>query len=170
MCRRQHGGAASGIREVHVEVRLAVLLLSRYDGGRPAVDDPRGDFADGYLPVVSPVRHVLRRHHRERLDALVGVVRLDGRLVVLLVVVRSVDEEASVVFNRSRVRAEVVVQERIPEELAVLELWRRRREGAEGGCNRNCGKYCRFHADIIPYSPWLRKSSCGVIPKQAESW
>ena len=170
MRRRDDAGAASGVREVHVEVRLAVLLLSRYDGRRPAVDDPRGYLADGYLPVVSPVRHVLRRHHRERLDALVGVVRLDGRLVVLLVVVRSVDEEASVVFDCGRVRAEVVVEQRIPEELAVLELWRRRREGAEGGRNRNCGKYCLFHAAIIPYSPDARKSSCGVIPKQAEAW
>ena len=105
-------------------VRLPVLLLARYDGRRPAVDDPRGDLSEGYLAVVRPVRHVLRRHHRERLDALVGVVRLYGRLVVLLVVVRSVDEEVSVVFHRGRVRAEVVVEQRIPEELAVFKLGR----------------------------------------------
>ena len=163
----------SGPSLVDAAMRNAARFVQNaIDGEPPEFEElPKGgDISDGYLAVVRPVRHVLRRHHRERLDALVGVVRLDGRLVVLLLVVRSVDEEASVVFHRGRVRAEVVVEQRIPIELAVLELWRSRREGAEGGCGRDCGKYFRFHAAIIPYSPWPRKSSCGVIPKQAEAW
>ena len=125
-CCSQHARTRARIREVHVEMRLSVSLDARDDRRRPACDGPGRDRRNVNLAMVRPVDHVGRRHHRDRLDLFVRVTRPCGRLLELLVVVRGVDVETSVVLDRRRIRSEAMVEDRVPVELAV-NVFRRSR-------------------------------------------
>ncbi len=100
VCPGPHGEVAVSIPTpepllvVQIEVCFAVGLLARSDGRCPK-PFPRSQSLYIDYSVISPVHHVVRRDHRQRMDVLIGVFPVTAHYIILLVVVSAVHINAA---------------------------------------------------------------------------
>ena len=94
-------------------------MLLTDDGGSPRCHDPGGYALGVDQSVVGPVHHVVGRDDHERVD---GLVTIGWRTsLILLMVIGTVDIEATVVLDGCRVGNVVEVQQRVGPIGAQLE-------------------------------------------------
>ena len=106
VCPGPHGGSGSqhtytgtAVGVVQIEVGFAVGLLARSDGRCPRSHSPGSQSLYIDYSVISPVHHVVRRDHRQRMDVLIGVFPVTAHYIILLVVVSAVHINAAVVHH-----------------------------------------------------------------------